>query len=338
VAELAEGRMASLLELDPDLGQLLEGERLETARQELRVSSRSLQVGVWDTEKLAGASPDHVGLLLLDGVIAREVLISDIVSTELLGPGDIVRPWQLDTGDSLLEHSVRWTVLSRATAALLDRRFAAESARYPEIGAAIVDRVNERTFRLAVTKAISQLNRVDRRLLALFWHLAERWGRMTPDGVALPMTLSHRMLGQLIGARRPTVSTALSELARQREVVRRDDGTWLLTGSPVGLPEPEIERVIPMRRRLLPREIAVQAKPDPPPVVSLPAREPPLQPVHVSGVQLRAVLERLRAEAMSQLEQINASVELASRLAERSNELRARCREVRAGNQRRANA
>ena len=60
------------------------------------------------------------------------------------------------------------------------------------------------------TQAISQLVRVDRRLLALFWHLAERWGRVTGDGVLVPLTLSHRMLSQLVGARRPTVSTALS--------------------------------------------------------------------------------------------------------------------------------
>jgi CRP/FNR family cyclic AMP-dependent transcriptional regulator len=312
--------MASLLELDPDLGQLLEGERLETARQELRVSSRSLQVGVWDTEKLAGASPDHVGLLLLDGVIAREVLISDIVSTELLGPGDIVRPWQLDTGDSLLEHSVRWTVLSRATAALLDRRFAAESARYPEIGAAIVDRVNERTFRLAVTKAISQLNRVDRRLLAFFWHLSERWGRMTPEGVLVPMTLSHRMLGQLVGARRPTVSTALSELAKEHQLHRREDGTWLLTGEPVGLPRPKSDRVIPMRRRLLP-----------------PVSSTAPQTVHRvaavvpdgKGDDLRRTLRRVREQFETNTGTMQEVIVLTTQLTEDNAQLRARCRSTR---------
>jgi hypothetical protein len=62
--------------------------------------------------------------------------------------------------------------------------------------------------------------------------LAERWGRVTPDGVLLPLTLSHRMLGQLIGARRPTVSTALGALTRAGEVSRRMDGGWLLCGSP----------------------------------------------------------------------------------------------------------
>jgi len=45
------------------------------------------------------------------------------------------------------------------------------------------------------------------------------------------MTLSHRMLGQLVGARRPTVTTALAQLAKDGELARRDDGTWLLTAA-----------------------------------------------------------------------------------------------------------
>ena len=257
--ELADRQIAPLLELDPGLGQLLDGERLDSARRDLRVSIRTLRRGGRDTDRLGHASPEHIGLLVLDGVIAREVLVSDIVSTELLGSGDIVRPWRIETGDTLLDFTVRWTVLSLTTAALLDRRFAAETGRYPEIGAAIVDRVNERAQRLALTQAISQLNRVDRRLLAFFWHLAERWGRMTSEGVALPLTLSHRMLGQLVGARRPTVSTALAELAKQELLHRCEDGTWMLTGEPVGLPRPRGDRVIPIRRRLLPTPTAAVA-------------------------------------------------------------------------------
>jgi CRP/FNR family cyclic AMP-dependent transcriptional regulator len=247
----------SLLELDPDLGQLLSEERLAAARYELRVAVRTIETGPWDLERVSGAGPAHLGLLVIDGVLSREVLVSDTVSTELLGPGDVLRPWRMQQGAaSLLQHEVRWNVLSRSCFALLDRRVSAEIGRYPEVSAALVDRVNERAMRLALTQAISQLNRVDRRLLALFWHLAERWGRITAGGVALPMTLSHRLLGQLVGARRPTVSTALGELVRQGELKRRTDGTWLLTGKPIGAPVPEIERVIPMRRRLLPDALA----------------------------------------------------------------------------------
>jgi CRP/FNR family cyclic AMP-dependent transcriptional regulator len=331
---VTDRQITSLLELDPDLGLLLRDNRLEAATHDLRVAVHTLDPGPWDAQRLSGARPDHVGMLVIDGIFAREVLVSDTVSTELLGPGDIVRPWRMHDGSSLLRHEVRWSVLSRSRFALLDRRFGVDLVRYPEVMVAVLDRVNERALRLAVTQAISQLNRVDRRLLALLWHLAERWGRMTSDGVALPMTLSHRMLGQLVGARRPTVSTALGELAKQGELARRGDGTWLLTGVPVGVPEPEIERVIPMRRRLLPPDRPARTAVADRPAEVVPIARPvddELTPVHVRGVELRAVLDRLRADSALRLETMREAINQTSLLAERGVALRDRCLETRNG-------
>src|SRR4051794_1841574 len=224
--------MVRLLDVDPDLGGLLSDPRREQAERELVVRTHRLPVGPWDVSRLAGAAADHVGLLILDGVLSRELIVADHVSAELLGPGDLVRPWQPASRASLLPVEAVWTVLSPLTVAVLDRRFAGEAARYPEITATLFDRLSERSLRLATTQAISQLTRVDRRLKALFWHLAERWGRVSGDGVIVPLALTHRILGQLVGARRPTVSTALSELAERGELVRRSDGSWLLRGDP----------------------------------------------------------------------------------------------------------
>ena len=220
-----------LLEEDPDLGGLLSGTRRAEAERELVVRVHRLGVGVWDVSRLEGAGSDHVGLLLLEGVVAREVIVADHVSAELLGPGDLLRPWQTPSS-SLLPVDILWSVLSPASFAVLDRRFAAELARWPEVTAALFDRLSERSLRLATTQAISQLTRVDRRLKALLWHLAERWGRVSGDGVIVPLALTHRILGQLVGARRPTVSTALGELAERGELTRRVDGSWVLRGSP----------------------------------------------------------------------------------------------------------
>jgi CRP/FNR family cyclic AMP-dependent transcriptional regulator len=221
-----------LLEADPELGALLSPGRRAEAERELLVRTHRLSVGPWDVSRLAGASADHVGLLVLDGVISRELVVADHVSAELLGPGDLVRPWQGASAAGLLPVQAIWSVLSTVTLAVLDRRFAAEAARYPEITAALFDRLGERSLRLATTQAISQLTRVDRRLKALFWHLAERWGRVSGDGVVVPLALTHRILGQLVGARRPPVATALSELAEREELIRRPDGSWLLRGDP----------------------------------------------------------------------------------------------------------
>jgi CRP/FNR family transcriptional regulator, cyclic AMP receptor protein len=224
--------MARLLNVDPDLGALLPDTRRQQAHRELIVRTHRLPIGPWEISRLAGAAADHIGLLITDGVLARELIVADQVSTELLGLGDLVRPWQPASRARLLPVDAVWSVLSPTTVAVLDRRFAAELARFPEVTATLFDRLSERSMRLATTQAISQLTRVDRRLKALFWHLAERWGRVSRTGVIVPLDLTHRILGQLVGARRPTVSLALSELADRDELLRRPDGSWLVRGDP----------------------------------------------------------------------------------------------------------
>jgi CRP-like cAMP-binding protein len=72
----------------------------------------------------------------------------------------------------------------------------------------------------------------DRRVLLLLWLLADRWGRVTPRGVTLPLRLTHSTIAHLVCMGRPTVSATLGRLTREGEVRRRPDGTWLLTGSP----------------------------------------------------------------------------------------------------------
>jgi CRP/FNR family cyclic AMP-dependent transcriptional regulator len=251
---LAQPRAAaiySLMDLDPDLGRLLHGERLAQATVELRVRLHSLPRGPWPLPAMpSAASTQHLGLLVLDGVMASDVLLEDVVSTELLGAGDILRPWASDDPERLLGGTTRWTVLANCRVAVLDHRFAAALSRFPELYGVLLERIDHRARRLATTQAISELTRVDRRLLGMFWHLAERWGRMTSEGVVIPLDVSHRLLGQLVGARRPTVSTALAELAREGQVQRRADGGWLLRGEPTGVPEPGGETLL-SRRRLM---------------------------------------------------------------------------------------
>jgi CRP/FNR family transcriptional regulator, cyclic AMP receptor protein len=249
----------SLLDLDPELGQLLDEERRQAAQRDLRARVTAVPIGEWDGARLAATDPGNVGLLVLEGVMAREVVVGDTVSTELLGPGDVVRPWQLAGDAGLLQVSVRWNALSKLRLAVLDRRVAAVLAQYPEVNAVLIDRLSERAQRLAVGQAISQLHRVDVRLVSLLWHLAERWGRVTGEGVVVPLALSHRVLGQLVGARRPTVSTALAQLARENRVERRADGTWLLLGEPEGVTVDSAE-IVRQRRRLMP-ETAAQPEP-----------------------------------------------------------------------------
>jgi CRP/FNR family transcriptional regulator, cyclic AMP receptor protein len=252
LAALSPPDRLPLLTAVPWLGELLSPERRRTLEAALRVDVRHISRGPLELGRLQSASPTNVGLLLIEGVVSREVVLRGTSSAELLGPGDLIRPWDLSAGGELLDTGVRWSVVSDdARAALLDRRFAAELGAYPEVTVALIDRINARSARIATTQAISQLQRVDQRLMALFTHLAERWGRVTSDGVLLPLRLSHRMLGDLIGARRPTVSSAIGDLVRAGELVRRDDGSWLLRPEPAAQVRPALPHIEPRRSVLV---------------------------------------------------------------------------------------
>src|SRR5204862_7987949 len=98
--------------------------------------------------------------------------------------------------------------------------------RWPELGAALLERSQRRADRLALSQAITQLTRVDDRALILLWQLAERWGRVRPDGVLLPIRLTHRVLARLIAARRPSVTTAVGALERDGRRSRVPSGGW----------------------------------------------------------------------------------------------------------------
>lgn len=90
-----------------------------------------------------------------------------------------------------------------------------------------------RTRNLSVNMAIVHQSRVDVRVHMLLWHLAGRWGRVGSQGVLLPLRLTHAVLADLVAARRPTVTSALSELGRRGKVESTGRG-WLLHGDPPG--------------------------------------------------------------------------------------------------------
>lgn len=105
---------------------------------------------------------------------------------------------------------------------------------YPEVFAEITRRVMQRSRRLATLQAIAQHHRLDDRLLLFFWELAERYGRVTANGVRLDIPLTHDLISHLVGAHRPSVSTALGRL-EEAGFVHREGRNWLLRGRPPAL-------------------------------------------------------------------------------------------------------
>jgi CRP-like cAMP-binding protein len=92
-------------------------------------------------------------------------------------------------------------------------------------------RAIQRSRNLAVNMAIVHQARVDVRLNMLLWHLAGRWGRVRSEGTVLRMRLTHAVLAELVAARRPTVTSALADLARSG-LLRRGRAEWVLSGEP----------------------------------------------------------------------------------------------------------
>jgi CRP/FNR family transcriptional regulator, cyclic AMP receptor protein len=217
---------------DPDLAEAVAVRERSGAVDHCIAPAISLPRGQWGGQ-LTDVTPDGIGLLVLRGLLIRRVGIEAGSGAEILGQGDLLRPWQGEGAQSSLSRTTGWRILEPARVAVLDRSAAARFARYPELTGRLVARALERSRNLAAAMAIAGHTRVEVRLHMLFWHLADRWGRVRPDGVLVPLRLTHSLLGDLISARRPSVSTAFSQLARQGLVERISDG-WLLHGDPPG--------------------------------------------------------------------------------------------------------
>jgi CRP/FNR family transcriptional regulator, cyclic AMP receptor protein len=222
-------RVVRLLERDPDLAQELDEEDAARARTELIARAQTLD---WKQRRGHWGPPDprgYLGLLIIEGVLLREVSLARGGTAELLGAGDLLRPWDVDGEEFLpITSRVDWTVLSDVTVASLDRDFADRVCRWPTIVARLIARNAIRAKANTLNQAISHFKHVESRLLLLFWHFGERWGKVRGDYITIELPLTHELLGKLVGATRPSVTTALGQLAR-RELLDRDDRVWRLS-------------------------------------------------------------------------------------------------------------
>ena len=220
-----------ILEADPELGLRVPAGEIAHAREQLTAGVERLGCGHWEVPNNDG-DPGALGFLVLDGLLARDLMLAGTTATDLLGEGDVLQPWVPAREYGLVRYHVRWHVLVPVRLAVLDGKFARELAAWPQVMGAVLERVVRRVQRMAIHQALLQLSPVETRLLVLFWYLAERWGHVTPDGITLRLRISHEVLGQLVGCRRASVTTALRHIDESELIVRKADRTWLLRGSP----------------------------------------------------------------------------------------------------------
>jgi hypothetical protein len=232
--------MTQLLLDDLELGEDLTPNRLGAAERDCVARTIRVATGAWRPETNSPQIRHGIGLLVLDGLLTRRVGLDGRYGAELLGAGDLLRPWQPEDAALALSATGDWRILRPCRFAVLDVAFTARVARYPEVVSALFSRAIRRSRRLATSMAIVHQTRIEVRLHMLLWELADRWGTVGPDGVRVPIRLTHQVLSELVAAHRPSVTKALGELAEDN-LARWDGQAWILSG-----PRPsELAEVLP---------------------------------------------------------------------------------------------
>src|SRR3954469_5269489 len=96
---------------DPELAAGLDAEGMSAAEQ---ITAPLLRVsqGGWDFKADPMRLNAHLGLLILDGLLLREVIVGEVACAELLGAGDVMRPWTGSGGEQAsIQAEARWEAL-----------------------------------------------------------------------------------------------------------------------------------------------------------------------------------------------------------------------------------
>jgi hypothetical protein len=177
-------------------------------------------------------------MLVLDGLLLRAVQAAGRPSLEVLGAGDVIRPFEPEPDPyAAVPQAVQWWALRPAKLAVLDAGFIRRMSNYPEVIGDLAGRLSRGSAAGCLRLSIVQQPRLSTRLEIMLWHLADRFGRVHLEGVLLPVPMCHGLLSWLVGASRPAVCRAVNELQRAGRVEPGPDGTWWLRRRPENLEE-----------------------------------------------------------------------------------------------------
>ena len=225
----ASANRGLLLDLDPDLGRGIDAGQWKRARRSSPVKVVRLSPGPWTLPQSLADRVDVIGLIVTDGMISRETAIGARVAVELIRPGDVLLP-PTDPPDQVFARAeTSLTALTITTLIVLSQSFIAAAARWPVLLSNLNRRLETQRQRLTAQGLAVHLPRAEDRLLLILWWLADGCGRVTPEGIVLPLFLTHDTLARLSAARRPTITLALRCLQAADLVRRRRDGHLLLT-------------------------------------------------------------------------------------------------------------
>lgn len=215
-----------ILEEEPDLGAGLSPTDLAAATRALVAPVLHVRGPRWDPPQYDPQT--HYGMLILEGLLGRRLRVGRAVATELLSCGDIVRPWDEPLLWGLSEPQLDWRVFQPLRLAVLGPELTMLIGRRPQLIVNFSSRLLRRVRSAAYLMAVSHQTRVEDRLMEILWYLASTWGRVTPRGTRIPFRVTHEVLSEILGAQRPSVTTAFRRLTEQGLVSREPDGTFML--------------------------------------------------------------------------------------------------------------
>lgn len=222
------GGRVNLLEIEPELGAGLDVAALRRLGG-VSVSTVLAPNGPWFPDAEAGSG---LGLLVLDGLLLRRESLGGRRRAEWIGPGDLIRPASPENRpQGRFPTKVEWQVLSTAVLARLDREVLERLCGAAIVIERLVDRLSRRVARHAQREVIQAEPGLPGKVLAELRLLADLCGRVTRDGIVIPVPLTQSDLADIVGSRRPSLNEAVKVLRHAGVVFQRPDGSWWLAGS-----------------------------------------------------------------------------------------------------------
>ena len=225
------GSTVRVLDEDLELAAAVPQQSFSEARKAAVAPLVEVPRGHWTPPHVARDGDRDFGLLILSGLLLREIEVAGRSFVELRGAEDLLRPWDDASEITSVQARITWTAREPTRLAWLDGEFATNVGAWAEITSVLMARATRRARLLSFRLAILELRHVDLRVLLLLWHLADRWGQVGGEGIRLNLDLTHDLVARMVGAHRTSVTVALRKLSDEGRVVRAGR-KWVLLGDP----------------------------------------------------------------------------------------------------------
>lgn len=110
---------------------------------------------------------------------------------------------------------------------LIDNDRFATWLRHPGMAAALIGQMSRQVGDRELATATALEPRVEDRLMMRLGQLAEKFGRVTPQGLRLDLRLTHQQLADMVGAVRESVTIAMGKLAASGDLIVDNRTIWI---------------------------------------------------------------------------------------------------------------